>query len=89
MNITRRIHLNPQSKGNLGKSFEAEFRTAWLDRLGIRMDVLARLAAHLHQVGPGSCRLVQSPEMAGSGAGIGLARHQFPGADERRRTGGG
>jgi hypothetical protein len=35
MNTTRRIHLNPQSKGNLGKSFEAEFRTAWLDRLGI------------------------------------------------------
>lgn len=35
MNITRRIHLNPQSKGNLGKSLEAEFRTAWLDRLGI------------------------------------------------------
>src|SRR6266571_6079813 len=35
MNITRRIHLNPQSKGNLGKSFEAEFRTAWLERLGI------------------------------------------------------
>jgi hypothetical protein len=32
MNITRRIHLNPQSKG---KSFETEFRTAWLDRLGI------------------------------------------------------
>jgi hypothetical protein len=32
---TSRIHLNPQSKGNLGKSFEAEFRTAWLDRLGI------------------------------------------------------
>src|SRR5213594_1649372 len=36
MNITRRIHLNPQSKGNLGKSFEAEFRVAWLDRLGIQ-----------------------------------------------------
>jgi hypothetical protein len=35
MNITRRIHLNPQSKGNLGKSFEAEFRTAWLDRHGM------------------------------------------------------
>lgn len=35
MNITRRIHLNPQSKGSLGKSFEAEFRTAWLDHLGI------------------------------------------------------
>jgi hypothetical protein len=35
MNTTRRIHLNPQSKGNLGKSFEAEFRAAWLDRLGI------------------------------------------------------
>src|ERR1700691_5329305 len=35
MNITRRIHLNPQSKGNLGKSFEAEFRTAWLDQLGV------------------------------------------------------
>jgi hypothetical protein len=35
MNITRRIHLNPQSKGNLGKSFEAEFRTAWLDQFGI------------------------------------------------------
>jgi hypothetical protein len=36
MNITRRIHLNPQSKGNLGKSFEAEFRTAWLDHLGVQ-----------------------------------------------------
>jgi len=36
MNITRRIHLNPQSKGNLGKSFEAEFRTAWLNRLGVQ-----------------------------------------------------
>ncbi|HUJ11142.1 MAG TPA: hypothetical protein VL171_14060 [Verrucomicrobiae bacterium] len=35
MNITRRIHLNPQSKGNLGKSLEAEFRTAWLDLLGV------------------------------------------------------
>jgi hypothetical protein len=35
MNITRRIHLNPQSKGNLGKSFEIEFRTAWLDRLSV------------------------------------------------------
>jgi hypothetical protein len=35
MNITRRIHLNPQSKGNLGKSFEAEFRVAWLDRHGL------------------------------------------------------
>jgi hypothetical protein len=30
-NITKRIHINPQSKGSLGKSFEAEFRTAWLD----------------------------------------------------------
>ena len=35
MNITRRIHLNPQSKGNIGKSFETEFRVAWLDRLGV------------------------------------------------------
>jgi hypothetical protein len=35
MNITRCIHLNPQSKGNPGKSFEAEFRAAWLDKLGI------------------------------------------------------
>lgn len=35
MNITRRIHLNPQSKGNIGKSFEAEFRVAWLDRHGV------------------------------------------------------
>jgi hypothetical protein len=35
MNATARIHLNPQSKGNLGKSFETEFRTAWLDHLGI------------------------------------------------------
>ena len=35
MSITRRIHLNPQSKGNLGKRFEAEFRTAWLDRLAV------------------------------------------------------
>jgi hypothetical protein len=30
-NITKRIHINPQSKGSLGKSFEAEFRAAWLD----------------------------------------------------------
>jgi len=35
MNITRRIHLNPQSKGSLGKSFEAEFRTAWLDSIDV------------------------------------------------------
>jgi hypothetical protein len=35
MTITRRIHLNPQSKGSLGKSFETEFRTAWLDWHGI------------------------------------------------------
>jgi hypothetical protein len=35
MNVTSRIHLNPQSKGNLGKSFETEFRTAWLDHLGV------------------------------------------------------
>ncbi len=35
MNITRRIHLNPQSKGNPGKIFEAEFRTAWLVPLGM------------------------------------------------------
>jgi hypothetical protein len=34
-NITKRIHINPQSKGSLGKSFEAEFRTAWLDYHGI------------------------------------------------------
>ncbi len=31
MNITKRIHINPQTNGSLGKSFEAEFRTAWLD----------------------------------------------------------
>lgn len=36
MNITKRIHINPQSKGSLGKSFEAEFRTAWLDYHDIR-----------------------------------------------------
>ncbi len=30
-NVTKRIHINPQSKGSLGKSFEAEFRTARLD----------------------------------------------------------
>ena len=35
MKITRRIHLNPQSKGSLGKSFETEFRVAWLDWLEI------------------------------------------------------
>jgi hypothetical protein len=31
INISKRIHINPQSKGSLGKSFEAEFRTAWLE----------------------------------------------------------
>lgn len=35
MKITRRIHLNPQSKGGLGKSFETEFRVAWLEWLDI------------------------------------------------------
>ena len=35
MNTIRPSHLNPQSKGNLGKSFEAEFRATWLDRLGV------------------------------------------------------
>jgi len=34
-NITKRIHINPQSKGSLGKSFEAAFRTGWLDYHGI------------------------------------------------------
>jgi hypothetical protein len=34
-NINKRIHINPQSKGSLGKSFESEFRTAWLDYHGI------------------------------------------------------
>jgi hypothetical protein len=34
-NIIKRIHINPQSKGSLGKSFEAEFRIAWLDYHGI------------------------------------------------------
>ena len=33
--MNKRIHLNPQSKGSLGKSFEIEFRTAWLDCLNI------------------------------------------------------
>jgi hypothetical protein len=33
--MKKRIHLNPQSKGSLGKSFEVEFRTAWLDCLEI------------------------------------------------------
>jgi hypothetical protein len=37
-NITKRIHINPQSKGSLGKSFEAEFRTAWLDYHQINWD---------------------------------------------------
>ena len=36
MNTIKRIHINPQSKGSLGKSFEAEFRTAWLDYHGIQ-----------------------------------------------------
>ena len=31
----RRIHANPQSKGNLGKSLETELRCAWLDARGI------------------------------------------------------
>ena len=39
-NITKRIHINPQSKGSLGKSFEAEFRTAWLDYHDIQLERL-------------------------------------------------
>jgi hypothetical protein len=37
-NIIKRIHINPQSKGSLGKSFEVEFRIAWLDYHGIPWD---------------------------------------------------
>ena len=33
--IKHRVHANPQSKGNLGKSLETEFRVAWLKRHGI------------------------------------------------------
>ena len=33
--IVRRIHANPQSKGNLGKSLETEMRCAWLDARSI------------------------------------------------------
>lgn len=33
--IKHRVHANPQSKGNLGKSLETEFRVAWLERHGI------------------------------------------------------
>ena len=32
---SHRVHANPQSKGNLGKSLETEFRVAWLERHGI------------------------------------------------------
>jgi hypothetical protein len=34
-NIVRCIHINPHPKGDLGRSFEAEFRAAWLDHLFI------------------------------------------------------
>src|SRR5438046_5076295 len=50
MNITRRIHLNPQSKGSLGKSFEAEFRTAWLDSLGNEDDSKSTLLGLIRRV---------------------------------------
>lgn len=33
--IKHRVHANPQSKGNLGKSLETEFRVAWLERHGV------------------------------------------------------
>ena len=36
--ITSRIHVNPQSKGNLGKSLETEMRVAWLMSYGISWD---------------------------------------------------
>ena len=29
------LHINPQSKGNMGKSVETELRGAWLDARGI------------------------------------------------------
>lgn len=35
MKHMKTIHINPQSKGSLGKSFETECRTAWLDAIGI------------------------------------------------------
>jgi len=31
----KKIHINPQSKGSLGKSFETETRTAFLDAIGV------------------------------------------------------
>ena len=33
--IKHRVHANPQSKGNLGKSLETECRVAWLDHHGV------------------------------------------------------
>ena len=32
----KKIYINPQSKGGLGKSFETECRIAWLDALGVQ-----------------------------------------------------
>jgi hypothetical protein len=32
----KRVQINPQSKGSLRKSFEAEFRSAWLHYHGIQ-----------------------------------------------------
>lgn len=31
----KKIHINPQSKGSLGKSFETECRVAYLDKIGV------------------------------------------------------
>ena len=32
----KKIYINPQSKGGLGKSFETECRIAWLDAIGVQ-----------------------------------------------------
>ena len=37
-NIQSRIHANPQSKGNIGKSLETEMRVSWLAARGIGWD---------------------------------------------------
>lgn len=85
MNPIRRIHINPQSKGSLGKSFEAEFRTAWLDWLevpwsGSDLDDRHRTFADRHPDRVRSYKLGDDQDSKSTLLGLfrGLARQEAP-----------
>jgi hypothetical protein len=83
--MNKRIHLNAQSKGSLGKSFEIEFRAAWLDWLNIPwtgsdLDDRHRTFADRHERQVQSYRLGNDDDSKSTLLGLfrAAARHTAP-----------